>query len=78
MTRSTGRLAVLCSLVAGFLAHGPLAHAGECKRIRAEINLTEGTIEGSFGLDGTVAFVWTGTGRRPRPRRPTPACSAAS
>ena len=65
MKRSTGRLAVLCSLVAGFLAHGSLAHAGECRRIRAEINLTEGTIEGNFGLDGTVAFVADGSGTPP-------------
>jgi hypothetical protein len=29
---------------------------GRCRRIRAEIDLTNGTIEGNFGLDGTVAF----------------------
>jgi hypothetical protein len=41
------------------------AEAGDCGRIRAEINLTEGTIAGNFGLNGTVAFVSDGQGTAP-------------
>jgi hypothetical protein len=36
-----------------------------CRRIRAEIDLTNGTIEGNFGLDGTVAFVGDSSGTAP-------------
>lgn len=36
-----------------------------CRRIRAEIDLTHGTIEGNFGLDGTVAFVRDSPGTAP-------------
>src|SRR6185503_20137327 len=38
---------------------------GHCRRIRAEINLTNGTIQGNFGLDGTVAFVADSNGTPP-------------
>ena len=38
---------------------------GHCRRIRAEIDLTNGTIEGNFGLDGTVAFVADSRGTVP-------------
>lgn len=33
-----------------------------CQRIRAEINLTDGTIRGNFHLDGTVAFAQDSAG----------------
>jgi len=39
--------------------------AGACRTIRAEIDLTHGTIAGNFGLDGTVAFVGDGAGTPP-------------
>lgn len=39
--------------------------AGGCRRIRAEINLTTGTISGNFGLDGTAAFVSDSSGTPP-------------
>jgi hypothetical protein len=38
---------------------------GHCRRIRAEIDLTHGTIAGNFGLDGTVAFVKDSGGTPP-------------
>src|SRR5688572_2380243 len=41
------------------------ADEGVCRRIRAEINLTEGTIAGNFGLNGTAAFVSDGQGTPP-------------
>jgi hypothetical protein len=52
----TSRVAMIC-LAAGALGSARTAHADDCRRIRAEINLTTGTIDGNFGLDGTVAFV---------------------
>ena len=36
-----------------------------CSRIHAEIDLTHGTIDGNFGLEGTVAFVRDSTGTPP-------------
>ena len=36
-----------------------------CRRIRAEIDLTHATIEGNFGLDGTVAFAADSNGTVP-------------
>ena len=54
---------MLCMLL------GRVAVAGgdddHCRRIKAEIDLTHGTIEGNFGLDGTVAFVGDGPGTAP-------------
>jgi len=49
------------------LAWAGTAHAEEagCRRIRAEINLTDGTIAGNFGLNGTVAFASDGQGTPP-------------
>ena len=36
-----------------------------CRRIKAEIDLTHATIDGNFGLDGTVAFVGDSAGTAP-------------
>src|SRR5262249_7574521 len=36
-----------------------------CRQIRAEIDLTHATIDGNFGLDGTVAFVRDSAGTAP-------------
>ena len=36
-----------------------------CRNIRAEIDLSQGTIAGNFGLDGTVVFTSDGTGTPP-------------
>jgi hypothetical protein len=36
-----------------------------CRRIKAEIDLTHGTIEGNFGLNGTVVFVRDSSGTPP-------------
>jgi hypothetical protein len=41
------------------------ARAATCKTIRAEIDLTHGTISGNFGLNGTVVFTSDGTGTAP-------------
>ena len=41
------------------------AHRFPCRQIRAEIDLTSGTIKGNFGLDGTVAFVQDSPGTAP-------------
>ena len=71
MSRSTGRvmLMLMVSLSAGMVASAGAARAGDdddqCKRVRAEINLTTGTIEGNFGLDGTVAFTQDSPGTPP-------------
>lgn len=65
MRRSSGRVALMISLSAGILAIAGSARADDCKRIRGEINLTEGTIQGNFGLDGTVAFVEDSAGTPP-------------
>jgi hypothetical protein len=45
------------------------AEAGPCKTIRAEIDLTNGTIAGNFGLSGTVVFTSDGAGT-PAPTSP--------
>jgi hypothetical protein len=45
------------------------ARAESCKAIRAEIDLTHGTISGNFGLNGTVVFTSDGTGT-PAPTAP--------
>ena len=41
------------------------AEEGTCRRIRAEINLSDGTIAGNFGLNGTAVFVSDGQGTAP-------------
>jgi hypothetical protein len=41
------------------------ARADGCRRIHATIDLGEGTIRGSFGLDGTVAFTQDSPGTPP-------------
>jgi len=65
MSRISRRVAMIASLSVATLAHVGAARAGECKRIRAEINLDDGTIQGNFGLDGTVVFVEDGAGEAP-------------
>jgi hypothetical protein len=66
MSRSS-RVALTMSLCLSLalVAHARTARADGCKRIRAEINLTTGTIEGNFGLDGTVGFVADSSGTPP-------------
>lgn len=56
------RLALSVALSAGALLAAAPARAGSCKTIRAEIDLTHGTISGNFGLNGTVVFTSDGTG----------------
>jgi hypothetical protein len=41
------------------------ARAQQCKTVRAEIDLTHGTISGNLGLNGTVVFTSDGTGTAP-------------
>ncbi len=57
MSRISRRVALFVSLSVATVAHAGAARADSCKRIRAEINLDDGTIQGNFGLDGTVNFV---------------------
>lgn len=65
MIRLSGRVTLtVCSFVAT-LALARAAQADDCKRIRAEIDLTNGTISGNFGLEGTVAFVEDSDGTAP-------------
>src|ERR1041384_7263101 len=59
---STGCVMLCMLLGRAALAGGDDDH---CRRIRAEIDLTHGTIEGNFGLDGTVAFVQDSPGTAP-------------
>jgi hypothetical protein len=68
MSRSMGRFALMMCVSAALvaLAMAPARADGEdCRRVRAEIDLTNGTIEGNFGLDGTVAFVGDSDGTPP-------------
>ncbi len=65
MTRMSRRVALIVCLSVATLAHVGAARADDCRRIRAEIDLTNGTIEGNFGLDGTVAFVEDSAGTPP-------------
>lgn len=59
------RIVMTISLLAGVAAFAPSAQADRCRKVRAEINLSEGTIEGNFGLDGTVVFVGDSDGEPP-------------
>jgi hypothetical protein len=65
MIRVSGRVILMLCLSMATLAHARAARAEECKRVRAEINLSTGTIEGNLGLDGTVAFVEDSSGEPP-------------
>jgi hypothetical protein len=70
MSRISRRVALFVSLSVATLAHEGAARAGDCKRIRAEINLDDGTIQGNFGLDGTVAFIEDSDGEAPETAPP--------
>lgn len=52
---------VLCTLFGSV----SLAQADRCKKIKAEIDLVAGTIEGNFGLNGTVVFRSDSNGTAP-------------
>jgi hypothetical protein len=65
MNQRMASIALTASLTLGALAFAAPARAEECKRVRAEINLTTGTISGNQGLDGTVAFVADSGGTPP-------------
>lgn len=54
-------IAVSCAV----LGQVSLADADRCKKIKAEIDLVTGTIEGNFGLNGTVVFVADSNGSAP-------------
>ena len=59
------RIARTMAALLPLLAMAAPASADVCKNIRAEIDLTNGTITGNFGLKGTVAFVQDSTGTVP-------------
>ena len=62
------RLSILgCVLSCMLIGRVALADGDDdrCRRIRAEIDLTHATIEGNFGLDGTVAFAADSNGTAP-------------
>ena len=70
MQRLSSLICVMFCLLAGRVALADDdgdddGDGGHCRRIRAEIDLTNGTIEGNFGLDGTVAFVADSRGTVP-------------
>ena len=65
MTNFAARIALSVALFASALFFGVPARADGCKNIRAEIDLTHGTISGNFGLNGTVVFASDGTGTAP-------------
>ena len=67
MRISTPFAIALCFTIAAAAAGAARADGDDdrCRRIRAEIDLTHGTIEGNFGLDGTVAFVQDSPGTAP-------------
>lgn len=65
--------AALCALALGgavlsasaALAHDEAEAAGQCRPVRAEIDLSTGTISGNLHLNGTVAFSSDGSGTPP-------------
>lgn len=59
------RIALTIAASAGAFLSARPAHAETCKAIRAEIDLTHGTISGNFGLKGTVAFTADSSGTAP-------------
>jgi hypothetical protein len=69
MIRILPRFAVPFLFAAAAVAVSLPASAENCKNIRAEINLTAGTISGNFGLNGTVTFTADGSGT-PAPTSP--------
>lgn len=69
MIRILPRIAAPFLLAAAAVAVSPSASAENCKTIRAEIDLTNGTISGNFGLNGTVTFTGDGAGT-PAPTSP--------
>lgn len=54
-----------CVMLCASLGGVALAGDDHCRRIHAEIDLTHGTIDGNFGLDGTVAFALESSGTAP-------------
>jgi hypothetical protein len=64
MSQMRRGVALLLGLSIGGLAAAP-ARADGCRRVQAEINLAQGTIEGNFGLTGTVAFAGDSSGTPP-------------
>jgi hypothetical protein len=64
MSASSCRVTMI-ALTLATLAPASFAYADECRRVRAEIDLTSGTIEGNLGLDGTVAFTEDSAGTPP-------------
>jgi hypothetical protein len=68
MRRLTSLGTILLCMLLGRVALADDADDGDddnCRRIHAQIDLTHGTIEGNFGLDGTVAFVRDSAGTPP-------------
>ncbi len=65
MKKLFSHVAVSVALSAAALFFAVPARAGGCKTIRAEIDLTHGTISGNFGLNGTVVFTSDGAGTAP-------------
>ena len=64
MRRLTGLVCMMLCMVIGRVAAAD-GDDDHCRRIKAEIDLTHATIEGNFGLDGTVAFVQDSPGTAP-------------
>jgi hypothetical protein len=56
---------LLCTSLADVAVADASHRDGHCRRIRAEIDLTNGTIEGNFGLNGSVAFAQDSRGTAP-------------
>jgi hypothetical protein len=65
MSRPSIRFTIIMCLFAGVAAFAPAAQADRCRKIRAEIDLSAGTIDGNFGLNGTVVFVADSSGTPP-------------
>jgi hypothetical protein len=56
---------LLCTSFAHVAIADGSHHDARCRRIRAEIDLSTATIEGNFGLNGTVAFAQDSRGTAP-------------
>jgi hypothetical protein len=65
MMNVSHRITLVPALCAAALLFAPPARAENCKAIRAEIDLTHGTISGNFGLKGTVVFTADSSGTPP-------------
>lgn len=65
MKRLIAQIMLMAGLSAGALTFAETARAEGCDDVKAQINLSTGTIKGNEGLKGTVVFVADSSGTPP-------------